>query len=154
MALQTIHKETTFGVGDVVRVHMLLTDKSGEDLPAQTGKGSRTQVFEGTVIGIRGKEMGKSFIVRRIGEAGIGIEQIFPLASPLLEKVQVVREGKKGVARSKLYYTRGKSKREIEKIYTRTRRREEAKKAAKVVKPKKRAKKTNPASRKASQGRR
>lgn len=125
MAIQALHKETTFGVGDVVRVYLLSSDKSAES------RGSRTQIFEGTVIGIRGRGMGKSFIVRRIGEAGIGIEQIFPLVSPLVEKVQVVREGKKGVARAKLYYTRGKSKREIEKIYTRTRRRQEAEKASK-----------------------
>ncbi|OGM71136.1 hypothetical protein A2897_02855 [Candidatus Woesebacteria bacterium RIFCSPLOWO2_01_FULL_44_24b] len=135
MAIEAVHKETTFGVGDVVRVHLLLTNKSQDE------KGSRSQVFEGTVIGIRGKDNGKSFIVRRVGEAGIGIEQIFPLYSPLVEKVDVVRRGKSGVRQAKLYYIRKKSKREIEKIYTRARRHEEAKKSAKDTKPKKPKKK-------------
>ena len=88
MAIEAVHMETTFGVGDVVRVHLLLTDKSADE------KGSRTQIFEGTVLAIRGSGQGRSFIVRRIGEAGVGIEQIFPLLSPLVEKVDVVRRGK------------------------------------------------------------
>jgi len=135
MAIEAVHMETTFGVGDVVRVHLLLTDKSADE------KGSRTQIFEGTVLAIRGSGQGRSFIVRRIGEAGVGIEQIFPLLSPLVEKVDVVRRGKSGVRQAKLYYIRKKSKREIEKIYTRARRHEEAKKSAKDTKPKKPKKK-------------
>ena len=135
MAIEAVHMETTFGVGDVVRVHLLLTDKSADE------KGSRTQIFEGTVLAIRGSGQGRSFIVRRIGEAGVGIEQIFPLLSPLVEKVDVVRRGKSGVRQAKLYYTRDKSKREIEIIYTRARRRDEAKQAVKSAKPKKAAKK-------------
>ena len=133
MAIEAVHKENTFGVGDVVRVHLLLADKSADE------KGSRTQIFEGTVLAIRGDGQGKSFIVRRVGEAGIGIEQIFPLYSPLVEKVDVLRRGQRGVRQAKIYYTRNKSKREIEIIYTRARRHEEAKKSVKVVKPKKRA---------------
>jgi ribosomal protein L19 len=152
MAIEATHKEVSFGVGDVVRLHQVLVNKSAEDLPAQAGKGKHTQVFEGSVIGIRGSGMGKSIIVRRIGEAGIGIEQIFPLASPILDKIEVVRLGKRGVRHAKIYYTRGKSKREIEKIYSRARRRE----LAKQLKPKakKIVRRTNPASRKASRGRR
>lgn len=146
MPLSTVIKETTFGVGDVVRVHQILTDKS------DTEKGSRTQAFEGTVIAIRGSDMGKSFIVRRIGEHKIGIEQIFPINSPLIDRVEVVRAGKRGVRQGKIYYIREKSNREIEKIYTRARRRELAKqekpkapKAKKAVKKvvKKGAKKTS-----------
>ncbi len=142
MAISATHKEITFGVGDVVRVHILLTDKPNEGASSEAGKGGRHQIFEGTVIGIRGRDVGRNIVVRRIGEAGIGIEQIFPLNSPLLEKVQVVREGKRGVRQAKIYYTRNKSKREIEKIYTRARRRSQAKVAAKTAKP-------NPTSRKA-----
>jgi large subunit ribosomal protein L19 len=126
MPLSTVIKETTFGVGDVVRVYQVLTDKS------ESEKGSRTQSFEGTVIAIRGTGMGKSFIVRRIGEHKIGIEQIFPINSPLIDKVEVVRSGKRGVRQGKLYYIRDKSNREIEKIYTRARRRE----LSKMQKPK------------------
>ena len=116
MAIQAQHKENGFGIGDVVRVHILVADK------ANTEKGSRTQVFEGTVIGIKGRGNGKSFTVRRIGAQKIGIEQIFPLYSPILDKVEVVREGKRGSRQAKLYYTRHKSKREIETIYSRAKR--------------------------------
>ena len=130
MAIEATFKEASFGVGDVVRVHILLTDKSKEE------KGSRTQVFEGTVIDIRGSEMGKSFVVRRIGEQKIGIEQIFPFASPLLDRIEVVREGKRGTRHAKLYYTRDKSTREIEKIYTRAKRRTLFKAEAKAKKEK------------------
>jgi large subunit ribosomal protein L19 len=142
MALVATHKETVFGIGDIVRVHILLISKSKEDLPAQARKGGRTQIFEGVVIAIRGKAEGKSFVVRRVGELGIGIEQIFPLSSPLLEKVEVVRQGKRGVRQAKLYYVRGKSKREIEKIYSRARRRAQAKQAPKKVAKKKSPKKS------------
>lgn len=138
MAISATHGTTSFGVGDVVRVHLLLANKSQEE------KGGRHQIFEGMVIAIRGRGEGTSFVVRRIGEAGVGIEQIFPLSSPLVEKVDVVREGKRGVARAKLYYTRNKSKREIEKVYTRARRRSQAKVEAKkaTAKEKKAVKKT------------
>jgi len=118
MALTTIHKETAFGVGDTVRVHQLIVGKSEEE------KGSRTQVFEGMVIGIQGSGMGKSFVVRRIGEQKIGIEQIFPLHSPIIDKVEVVRTGLKGTRHAKLYFTRDKSPREIEKIYSRAKRKD------------------------------
>ena len=135
MAIQTKHNETSFGVGDVVRVHQVIADRKNED------KGSRTQVFEGTVMGIRGSEQGKSFVVRRIGEQKVGIEMIYPLASPIIEKIEVVREGKRGARQGKLYYTRHKSSREIEKIYSRAKRRTAAKEASKKAKPKKVAKK-------------
>lgn len=130
MAIQAAIKETTFGVGDVVRVHQIIADKS------ESEKGSRTQAFEGTVIGIKGHGIGKSFTVRRIGEQKIGIEMIFPVSSPVIERVEVVREGKRGTRHAKLYYTRAKSTREIEKIYTRSKRKgikTEAKPKAKKV---------------------
>lgn len=130
MALTTIHKETTFGVGDTVRVYQFIQGKSEEE------KGSRTQIFEGMVIGIQGSGMGKSFVVRRIGEQKIGIEQIFPLHSPIIDKVEVVRTGLKGTRHAKLYFTRDKSPREIEKIYSRAKRKDIASqpKKKKVVK--------------------
>jgi large subunit ribosomal protein L19 len=127
MALNLTFKETTFGIGDQVRVHQNIIE---------SGKKKRTQIFEGVVIAIKNRDLGKSFIVRRIGVQKIGIEQIFPLYSPTLEKVDVVRRGTAGVDRAKLYYIRGKSKKEIEKIYSRNVRREKAKteKAPKKVK--------------------
>jgi large subunit ribosomal protein L19 len=127
MALETIHNETSFGVGDVIRVHQLIEGKQESD------KGSRTQVFEGTVMGIRGRGNGKSFVVRRIGEQKVGIEMIYPLHSPIIEKIEVVREGKRGARQGKLYYTRHKSPREIETIYSRAKRRTAAR-ASKTIK--------------------
>ncbi|OGM29798.1 hypothetical protein A2801_00140 [Candidatus Woesebacteria bacterium RIFCSPHIGHO2_01_FULL_41_10] len=116
MAIKTTHGETTFGVGDVVRVHQLVVETGKEDK-------MRTQIFEGTVIGIRGKATGKSFIVRRVGAQNVGIEQIFPLHSPLIKKVEIKRSGVSGAEQAKLYYFRDKSRREIETVYKRAARR-------------------------------
>ena len=107
MALKIIHKDIEFGVGDRVRVVQKISD----------GDKSREAIFEGMVIGIKGRSPGKTFVVRRIGEAGIGIERIFPINLPSIEKVEVIRKGTSGVRRSKLYYLRGSSPKEIEKIY-------------------------------------
>lgn len=109
MALTATFKGTEFGVGDRVRV----TQKVKE------GDKTRSYSFEAMVIGIKGRNENKSFTVRRIGEAQIGIERIFPLSSPTLEKLEVVRSGIKGVRHAKLYFTRNKSRREIDKIYSR-----------------------------------
>lgn len=119
MALFTKHDEISFGVGDVVRVHQKVAD------PRKGGK-PRIQIFEGTVIGIKNRGNGKSFTVRRIGSQKVGIEQIFPLSSPNVKKIEVVREGTKGTSQAKLYYIRDKSKKETEKIYGRARRRSQA----------------------------
>lgn len=113
MAIKITHKEQEFGVGDSVRVWQKI--KEGDKI--------RLQAFEGMVLGIKGRGTGKSFTVRRIGAAQVGIEKIFPLESPVIDKVEVVRKGTAGVTRSKLYYTRNKAKRDIEEIYSRTARR-------------------------------
>jgi large subunit ribosomal protein L19 len=113
MALLLKHKETTFGVGDKVKVIQKIKEASKE----------RLQAFDGMVIAIKGRGMGKSFTVRRIGVHKIGIERIFPLFSPNIEKVEIIREGVKGVRSAKLYFTRFKSKKEIEKIYSRAQKR-------------------------------
>lgn len=89
--------------GDTVRVHYRFTEeKAGEE-----EKTEKVQVFEGVVIKIRGTGAGKTFTVRRIGAHNIGIERIFPLYSPNIEKIEIVRRAK--VRRSKLYYLRGLS---------------------------------------------
>lgn len=117
MALTISHKEVLFGVGDVVKVSLKV--KEGDpSAPLGTGK-TRTQVFEGMVMGIKGHGTGKSFTVRKIGSGKIGIEMIFPIDTPSIENVAVVRKGLEGVRHAKLYYTRNKSTREIEKIYSR-----------------------------------
>ncbi len=70
------------------------------------GDKERIQVFQGVVIRIRNSGAGSSFTVRRVAY-GVGVERTFPLHSPLVEKVEVVRHGK--VRRAKLYYLRGLS---------------------------------------------
>ena len=82
-----------FGPGDQVRVHVKVIE----------GEKERTQVFEGTVIRRRGEALRASFTVRRISY-GVGVERTFPLHSPRIERVDVVRRGL--VRRSKLYYLR------------------------------------------------
>jgi len=83
------------------------------------GDKTREATFEGMVIGIKGREPGKTFTVRRMGEAGIGIERIFPVNLPTIDKIVVVKRGIEGVKRAKLYYTRKKAPTEIEMIFKR-----------------------------------
>ncbi len=95
-----------FRPGDFVKVYT----KYKEWEKDKEGKGKaqlreRTQVFEGTVLKIRGEGDSKTFTVRRVSR-GVGIERIFFLASPLLVKVEVKKRGK--VRRAKLYYLRKK----------------------------------------------
>lgn len=107
MALTIKIKETEFGIGDRVKVIQKIKD----------GDKSRESTFEGMVIGIKGREPGKTFLVRRVGEAGIGIERIFPINLPTIDKIVVVKRGVEGVKRAKLYFTREKAPTEIEMIY-------------------------------------
>lgn len=133
MAISATHKNTEFGVGDRVKVTQRIKE----------GEKERLQIFEGMVIGIKGHGNGKSFTVRRVGAAQVGIERIFPLSSPTLESVAISKEGKKGARRAKLYYTRDKSKREIDKIYSRSARRSIQKAASKAKAVKKASKSTS-----------
>lgn len=82
-----------FVPGDTVRVHVKVVE----------GEKERTQIFEGVVIRKRGEGARASFTVRRISYS-VGVERTFPLHSPRVEKVQVVRHGR--VRRAKLYYLR------------------------------------------------
>ena len=84
-----------FKIGDTVRVHNRITEGARE----------RIQMFEGTVIARRGGGITETFTVRRVSY-GIGTEKTFPLHSPNVDKVQVIRQGK--VRRAKLYYLRGR----------------------------------------------
>jgi len=87
--------------GDTVRVHQKIEEK---------GK-TRIQMFEGLVIAVKhGKEAGGTFTVRKVS-SGVGIERIFPLYSPAIEKIEVVKQSK--VRRAKLYYIRDKVAREV-----------------------------------------
>ena len=86
----------TLAPGDTVKVSAKIVE----------GDKERIQVFQGVVIRIRNSGAGSSFTVRRVAY-GVGVERTFPLYSPLVEKVEVVRHGK--VRRAKLYYLRGLS---------------------------------------------
>ena len=85
-----------FNVGDTVRVHNKIVEGTRE----------RIQIFEGTVIAKRHGGISETFTVRRLS-FGIGVERTFPLHSPKIAKVDVVRRGK--VRRAKLYYLRGRT---------------------------------------------
>jgi large subunit ribosomal protein L19 len=84
-----------FKVGDTVKVHFKIVE----------GKNERVQVYEGLVIAMKNSQIGKTFTVRK-NSYGVGVERIFPIHSPRIEKVAVVRPGK--VRRAKLYYIRHK----------------------------------------------
>jgi large subunit ribosomal protein L19 len=83
-----------FRPGDTVRVHVRVVE----------GDKSRIQVYQGVVIGRRGGGTRETFTVRKIS-GGVGVERVFPLHSPNVDKIEVVRQGK--VRRAKLYYLRG-----------------------------------------------
>jgi large subunit ribosomal protein L19 len=84
-----------FNVGDTVRVHNKIVE----------GNRERIQIFEGTVIAKKHGGLNESFTVRRISY-GVGVERVFPVHSPSVDKVEVVRRAK--VRRAKLYYLRGR----------------------------------------------
>ena len=83
----------SFRPGDTVRVHVKIIEGSRE----------RIQVFEGLVIKRKGGGLRETFTVRRVS-SGVGVERTFPLHSPRIEKIEVVRKGI--VRRAKLYYIR------------------------------------------------
>lgn len=119
-----MHGENQFNVGDIVRVHQKIEDAGKKKGEIRT----RIQIFEGTVIAINGKNENKSFTVRRIGAAGVGIERIFPVLSPIIEKVEISAKG--DVRRAKLYYLRDQTAREVSEITKRYLRKAQAAKQA------------------------
>ena len=82
-----------FNVGDTVKVHVKIKE----------GNRERIQIFEGFVLKRQGGGIGETFTVRRIA-SGVGVEKTFPIHSPLVEKIEVVRRGK--VRRARLHYMR------------------------------------------------
>lgn len=85
-----------FGPGDTVRVHVKVVEGSNE----------RIQIFEGVVLRRMGGGIRENFTVRKVSQ-GVGVERTFPLHSPRIDKIEVVREGK--VRRARLYYLRERS---------------------------------------------
>lgn len=96
---QVKKKLPEFTPGDTVRVHVQVVEGGRE----------RVQAFEGVVIGRKGGGVRETFTVRRISH-GVGVERTFPLHSPRIERVDIVRKGK--VRQAKLYYLREKVGRE------------------------------------------
>ncbi|MGN0592404.1 MAG: 50S ribosomal protein L19 [Ruminococcus sp.] len=98
-ALKTISESSmkqeapVISIGDTVKVHVKIKE----------GDKSRIQIFEGTVIAKKHGGISETFTVRRLSH-GCGVERVFPLHSPVVEKVEVIRSGK--VRRAKLYYLR------------------------------------------------
>jgi large subunit ribosomal protein L19 len=82
--------------GETVRVHVKVVE----------GEKERTQVFEGIIIGLSGKGNRATFTVRKVSY-GVGVERIFPIHSPRIDRVEIVSRGK--VRRAKLYYLRERS---------------------------------------------
>ena len=85
----------SFKVGDTVKVHFKIVE----------GKNERIQIYEGLVIAMKNSGIGKTFTVRK-NSYGVGVERVFPIHSPRIARVELVRPGK--VRRAKLYYIRDK----------------------------------------------
>ncbi len=91
---QQHNKFPKVNVGDIVRVHRKIKE----------GQKERIQIFKGLVIAIKGKQSSSPTITVRRVSGGIGIEMIFPIFSPIIEKIEILRHSK--IKRSKLYYMR------------------------------------------------
>lgn len=97
-------KKLDFKAGDSVRVWSKIVDEKGK---------SRTQAFEGVVLARKhGSEVGGTFTVRKT-TLGVGVERIFPLYSPMIDKIEITK--KAAARRSKLYYIRHKAVRDVRK---------------------------------------
>ena len=94
-ASQMKNEVDNFKIGDTVKVHFKIVE----------GKTERIQIYEGLVIAFKNSRAGKTFTVRK-NSYGVGVERVFPIHSPRVPKVEVVRPGK--VRRAKLYYIRDK----------------------------------------------
>ena len=100
---------TEFSIGDTIRVHVRITEGAKE----------RVQAFEGTVIKKQNGGLRETFTVRRVA-SGIGVERTFPMNTPMIAKIDLIRRGK--VRRAKLFYLRervGKAAKVKEKIVAR-----------------------------------
>lgn len=106
MAMFFKFNDKSFSVGDTLKVHFNVKD----------GEKTRIQIFEGILIGIANRGVGKVFTIRKIGAGGIGVEKITPVNSPVVADIELVTRG--DVRRSKLYYLRtrvGKSASKVKK---------------------------------------
>jgi large subunit ribosomal protein L19 len=104
VAALTKKKQNVFGPGDTVKVNVKVVEESLDEKTKQIKRRERIQAFEGVVIGRQGQGVNENFTVRKISY-GEGVERIFPVCSPLVDSVEVLRRGR--VRRAKLYYLKG-----------------------------------------------
>ena len=95
-----------FRPGDTLKVNVKVVDVTFDEKTKQNKTRERLQAFEGVCIARQGQGLNESFTVRKISY-GEGVERVFPVYSPLVDSVAVVRKGK--VRRAKLYYLRGRT---------------------------------------------
>lgn len=106
MARSITIKDTECSVGDQVKIHYAIQDKDKK----------KNQIFEGIILDIRGRETNKMFTVRKMTKSNIGVERIFPVISPFIEKIEVAKKG--STRRSNVKYIRTRSRKDIkEKLY-------------------------------------
>jgi large subunit ribosomal protein L19 len=91
-----IERDASFKIGDLIKVHYRIFEAKRE----------RIQIFEGNVIAINGKSISKTFKVRKLSY-GVGVERTFPVYSPNVQKIELVRHGK--ARRAKLYFLRART---------------------------------------------
>jgi large subunit ribosomal protein L19 len=103
MANSITHNEITFNVGDTIRVHQKIRE----------GEKTRIQLFEGIVIAIS-KNDDPTFTVRKIATGQIPVEKIFPINTPVIDKIEIKKQGK--VRRAKLYYLRDRVGKKATKV--------------------------------------
>ena len=99
-------KKSDFGPGDTVKVNVKVVEESFDEKTKQTKRRERLQGFEGVVIARQGQGLNENFTVRKISY-GEGVERVFPVYSPLVDSVEVLRRGR--VRRAKLYYLKGRT---------------------------------------------
>ena len=104
VAALTKKKQNAIGPGDTVKVNVKVVEESFDETTKQIKRRERIQAFEGVVLGRQGQGVNENFTVRKISY-GEGVERIFPVCSPLVDSVEVLRRGR--VRRAKLYYLKG-----------------------------------------------
>lgn len=106
MAQTTTVQDTKITTGDTVKIHYAIKDKDKK----------KNQIFEGIVLSIKGRGSNKMFTVRKMTRSNIGVERIFPVISPFIEKIEVTKNTSN--SRANVKFIRTRSKREIkEKLY-------------------------------------
>jgi len=104
-------KKLVFGAGDTVRVWSKIAEEKTNKKGKSEGVKFRLQAFEGIVLARKhGTEAGATFTVRKVA-SGVGVERIFPLFSPMVDKIEVIRKSR--ARRSKLYYIRTKAIKDV-----------------------------------------